>query len=92
LDVLDPEVGIDIVNLGLIKEINVEGGIAKVDMVLTSKTCPLADHLTEQVKRRAEGIPGIEKAVVKVLDEPWNWDRFIEQQFMHEQRAAHGRS
>jgi len=84
-DVIDPEVGIDIVDLGLIKEIIVEGDRVEVDMVLTSQACPLVDHLTEQVKRRVEEMPGVLQVDVKVLDEPWNWDRFTEQQILHEE-------
>ncbi len=77
-DVLDPEVGIDIVDLGLIKDIILfDEDQVEVDMVLTSQACPLVDHLTEQVRRRVEGLHGIQKVDVKVLDEPWNWDRFI---------------
>ena len=48
-------------------------------MVLTCKACPLADHLSEQVKRKALGVCGIEEVDVNVLDEPWNWDRFVHQ-------------
>lgn len=84
-DVIDPEVGIDIVDLGLIKDIIVDDNRVEVDMVLTSKACPLVDHLTEQVKRRVEEISGVLRVDVKVLDEPWNWDRFTEQQILHEE-------
>jgi serine O-acetyltransferase len=78
-EVIDPEVGIDIVDLGLIKEIRVKGNIAEIDMVLTCKACPLSDHLTGQVQRKALGVCGIEQVSVNVLDEPWNWDRFVKQ-------------
>lgn len=78
-DVIDPEVGIDIVDLGLIKEIRVKGTSADIDMVLTCKACPLSDHLSDQVRRKALGISGIEHVTVNVLDEPWNWDRFVKQ-------------
>ncbi|HWQ19318.1 MAG TPA: serine O-acetyltransferase [Methanotrichaceae archaeon] len=78
-DVIDPEVGIDIVDLGLIKDIRVRGDQVEVDMVLTTQACPLVNHLTDQVKRRVEGISGIKSVEVKVLDEPWNWDRFVRQ-------------
>jgi len=84
-DVIDPEVGIDIVDLGLIKDIIVKNDGAEIDMVLTTHACPLVDHLTEQVKRRVEGINGIKQVDVKVLDEPWNWDRFEEQQRLHKE-------
>ena len=76
-EVLDPEVGIDIVDLGLIKEIRVKETTAEIDMVLTSKTCPLVDHLSDQVRRKALGVCGITTVEIHVLDEPWNWDQFI---------------
>jgi len=78
-DVIDPEVGIDIVDLGLIKEIRVTGNRVEIDMVLTCKTCPLSDHLSDQVRRKAQGVCGIDQVTVNVLDEPWNWDRFVKQ-------------
>jgi serine O-acetyltransferase len=78
-EVIDPEVGIDIIDLGLIKEIRVHGTSAQIDMILTSKACPLVDHLTEQMKRKVLGVCGIEKVEINVLDEPWNWDRFVKQ-------------
>jgi len=85
-DILDPEVGIDIVDLGLIKDIIVlDEDKVEVDMVLTSQVCPLVDHLTEQVKRRVEGLPGIREVEVKVLDEPWNWDRFTRRQALQKE-------
>jgi serine O-acetyltransferase len=77
--VIDPEVGIDIVDLGLIKEIRVHENSVHIDMILTSKTCPLVDHLSEQVKRKVLGVCGIENVEISVLDEPWNWDRFVKQ-------------
>ncbi|MEI6293903.1 MAG: serine O-acetyltransferase [Methanomicrobiales archaeon] len=78
-EVIDPEVGIDIVDLGLIKDIRVKDNSVEIDMVLTCKACPLSDHLTGQVQRKALGICGIEQVTVNVLDEPWNWDRFVKQ-------------
>ena len=78
-EVIDPEVGIDIVDLGLIKEIRVKGKQAHIDLILTSKACPLVDHLSEQIKRKVLGVCGIEEVELSVLDEPWNWDRFVKQ-------------
>jgi serine O-acetyltransferase len=80
-DVLDPEVGIDIVDLGLIKDIIIcSDDTVEVDMVLTTRVCPMVSHLTEQVKRRVKGLNGIRQVEVLVLDEPWNWDYFVKQQ------------
>lgn len=54
---LDPEVGIDIVDIGLIKKISIlDDDTGEVDMVLTSQACPMVNHLTEQVRRRVEGL------------------------------------
>jgi serine O-acetyltransferase len=78
-EVIDPEVGIDIVDLGLIKDIRVKVNSVEIDMVLTCKACPLSDHLSDQVRRKALGICGKEQVIVNVLDEPWNWDRFVKQ-------------
>jgi serine O-acetyltransferase len=78
-EVIDPEVGIDIVDLGLIKQIRVIGTRVEIDMVLTCRACPLSDHLTDQVKRKTLGVCGIEEVTVNLLDEPWNWDRFVKQ-------------
>ena len=78
-EVIDPEVGIDIVDLGLIKDIRVLDTRVEIDMVLTCKACPLSDHLSDQVRRKAFGVCGKEQVVVNVLDEPWNWDRFVKQ-------------
>lgn len=78
-EVIDPEVGIDIVDLGLIKEIRVSGTQVEIDMILTCKACPLTDHLSDQVRRKALGVCGIEQVTVNILDEPWNWDRFVKQ-------------
>lgn len=80
-DVLDPEVGIDIVDLGLIKDITIsDDGKVAVNMVLTSQVCPMVSHLTEQIRRRVEGQQGVREVEVKVLDEPWNWDQFVRRQ------------
>ena len=50
-EVIDPELGIDIVNLGLIYEIRFDGdtGQTEIDMTLTTMGCPLADLLTDQL-------------------------------------------
>jgi serine O-acetyltransferase len=78
-EVIDPEVGLDIVDLGLIRGVRVKGTSVEIDMVLTCKACPLADHLSEQVKRKALGVSGVEHVTVNVLDEPWNWKKFADE-------------
>jgi serine O-acetyltransferase len=84
-DVIDPEVGMDIVNLGLVKEVIVNGTTVEVNLVLTSNTCPMADYLKDQVRRKILSIKGIENVSVNILDETWNWDRFKEQSVSQDQ-------
>jgi len=80
-EVIDPEVGIDIVNLGLVKEVIVDGNSVDVNLVLTTNICPMVEYLKEQIRRKVLSIKGIEKVSVNILDEPWNRDRFKKQAF-----------
>jgi serine O-acetyltransferase len=73
-EVIDPEVGVNVVDLGLIREIALNGRGVEVHMVLTSPECPMAGHLVEQVRRKARSVMGGEPVEVVLLDEPWNWN------------------
>lgn len=70
----DPEIGISIVELGLIYDIDVspEGNV-NVNMTLTSPFCPIGPLLTEQVKTIAEETPGVKSATVTLVWTP-PWD------------------
>jgi serine O-acetyltransferase len=70
--VIDPKVGINIVELGLVKEIGIENGDVEIRMVLTTPTCALAGYLIEQVRRRLMSIAGVNRVEVTLLDEPWS--------------------
>jgi metal-sulfur cluster biosynthetic enzyme len=57
-DVVDPELGINIVDLGLVYDLNVDGdNIATIDMTLTSAACPLTEMIEEQVSAALVGGP-----------------------------------
>ncbi|MCD6579548.1 metal-sulfur cluster assembly factor [bacterium] len=78
--VLDPEIGIDIVSLGLIYSIKVEKAIAKIKMTLTIPGCPLANYITQEAKHTVEEIDGIEEAEIElVYDPPWSPDMIPEE-------------
>jgi len=81
-EVIDPEVGINIVDLGMVRDIIVEGDLVEVDLVLTTQACPIVESLTNQVRRTAAGVEGIRHVEVRILDEPWDWDRFVRSQGM----------
>jgi serine O-acetyltransferase len=70
-EVIDPEVGISIVELGLVKEIDIENGDVEIRMVLTTPACPLAGYLVEQVRRRLRRVAGVKGIEVTLLDKPW---------------------
>lgn len=72
-EVIDPEVGINVVDLGLIKEIVLNEGGVEVRMVLTRPDCPLAGHLLEQVRRKVRNATDGSVEVV-LVDEAWSWN------------------
>lgn len=72
--VYDPEIPVDIFELGLVYKIDVDDQNAvHVDMTLTSPMCPVAETLPEEVKTKIEAIDGVTAAAVNVVwDPPWN--------------------
>ncbi|RDU35553.1 DNA methyltransferase [Neobacillus piezotolerans] len=74
--VIDPEIGIDIVNLGLVYDVEMdEEGKATVTMTLTSMGCPLAGTIVDQVKRALADIPEINDVDVNIVfNPPWSKD------------------
>ena len=57
--------------LGLIRDISVDGGQVEVRMVLTTPDCPLVEYLVDQIRRKVKSVNGIETVEVTLLDEPW---------------------
>ena len=73
--VYDPEIPVDIYNLGLIYRIDLhEDGILEVDMTLTAPNCPAADFIVEDVRTKLEGIAGVKDARVNLVFDP-EWDK-----------------
>lgn len=71
--VYDPELGLDVVNLGLIYELKVEPPMAYVRMTLTTPGCPLHDSLGEAVQQALGRLPGVEEVRVELtFDPPWS--------------------
>lgn len=71
--VIDPELGMDVVTLGMIRNVEIsEEGDVEIKMVLTAPFCPLASYLTEQVRLTAAQVPGVREAKVTLLDERWD--------------------
>ncbi|MGC8837826.1 MAG: metal-sulfur cluster assembly factor [Anaerolineae bacterium] len=71
--VMDPEIGLSVVDLGMIRQVRIdEAGRVEIGMVLTAPFCPLAGFLAEQVRQAAAAVPGVSAVEVQVLDEPWD--------------------
>lgn len=78
--VYDPEIPVNIVELGLVYEVTVsEAKAAHVRMTLTAPGCPVADDILRQVKEAAEATEGVESATVElVFDPPWDREKMSE--------------
>lgn len=75
-NVKDPELGLDLVVLGLIYEIEIDDTAVKATMSLTSPMCPVAGQIVEDVKQTIEGMDGVESVEVELtFDPPWTADR-----------------
>ena len=70
--VYDPEIPVNIVDLGLVYDVQVDGSACNIKMTLTSKMCPAAQDIPEVVKRRVSEIEGVESCQVEIVwDPPW---------------------
>ena len=77
--VYDPEIPVDIYELGLIYDVRIDGKKATLDMTLTSPHCPVAESLPMQVRRTVEELDELEEVEVKIVWEPpWNKTKMSE--------------
>ena len=76
----DPEIPVNIYELGLIYEIKVDpSGAVGIKMTLTSPNCPAAQSLPAEVQAKAKGVPGVTDATVDVVwDPPWEPSKMSE--------------
>ena len=79
--VYDPEIPVNVYDLGLIYEIKVnEEHEVYVQMTLTAPNCPMADYVVEQVKQAIEDVPGVVSAQIDLVWEPiWDKSRMSEE-------------
>lgn len=79
--VYDPEIPVDIYELGLIYKVDVsDNKDVAVDMTLTAPGCPVAGEMPEMVRTALEGVPGIGEVKVNMtFDPPWTPDRMSEE-------------
>lgn len=70
LDVIDPELGYNIVDLGLVYDIRLEGGVIDVTMTMTTPGCPAQDYIVGGVEHRLAEEPGVTGVFVSVVWTP----------------------
>src|SRR5581483_5891554 len=79
MDVVDPELGIDVVNLGLVYGIHIdESDVATVDMTLTSAACPLTDVIEDQARSATDGLVQ-DLRINWVWMPPWGPDKITDE-------------
>lgn len=72
----DPEIPINIVDLGLVYDVDIEGDRVHIKMTLTTPGCPMSAMIVDNVRQKVESIDGIKNAEVELVwDPPWTPDR-----------------
>lgn len=78
-EVIDPELMVNIVDLGLIYDVAQDGETVNVEMTLTSPSCPAGPQIIQQSKMALERLADVEKAEIKlVMSPPWSPDRMTD--------------
>ncbi len=78
-NVIDPELGLDFVELGLIYGIEIDGGDVNVTFTLTTPACPIGPQVSEQIEEFVGDIEGVEKVATNmVFTPPWTPERMSE--------------
>jgi metal-sulfur cluster biosynthetic enzyme len=75
----DPELGMDIVDLGLVYDVEVEGSKARITYSLTSMGCPAGPLIAGDIERTAREVEGVEEVEMELtFDPPWTPDKMSE--------------
>ena len=79
-EIYDPEIPVNIYDLGLIYRVQIENGDAEVDMTLTTPGCPVAQSFPGMVESSIRKVPGVKSAKVELVwDPPWTQDKLSEE-------------
>ncbi len=79
--IFDPEIPVDIYELGLIYEVKIsDDGTVLIDMTLTSPNCPVAESMPKDVEDKVAAMDGVKSAKVEIVfDPPWTQDMMSEE-------------
>jgi metal-sulfur cluster biosynthetic enzyme len=79
-NVIDPEIGVNVVDLGLVYGIEVKDGMAEVTMTLTTPMCPLGPYIDQEVRSAVADVPGVQNANVNLVwTPPWDPSKMSEE-------------
>jgi metal-sulfur cluster biosynthetic enzyme len=79
-NVIDPEIGLDVVNLGLIYDLKVENDSVFVKMTMTVVGCPLTSWILTDAENKIREIPDVKEVKVELVwDPPWSVDRISDE-------------
>jgi metal-sulfur cluster biosynthetic enzyme len=78
-NVIDPELGLDFVELGLVYGVEIDGGQVTVTFTLTTPACPIGPQVSEQMEEFVSEIEGVEEVIPQmVFTPPWTPDKMSE--------------
>lgn len=78
--VFDPEIPVNVYDLGLIYKIDIQDAVCTIDMTLTAPSCPAADFLVEDIRQKVSSVEGIKDVQVNIVFEPeWTKDMMSEE-------------
>ena len=78
-NVIDPELGLDFVSLGLVYDVEIDGPEVHITFTLTTPACPIGPQVTEQMKEFVSEVEGVEKVFPKMIfTPPWSPEKMSE--------------
>ena len=78
-NVIDPELGLDFVELGLVYGVEIDGSTVSVTFTLTTPACPIGPQVSEQMQEFVGELPGVEEVIPNmVFSPPWTPDKMSE--------------
>ena len=75
-NVIDPEIGFNIIDLGLVYDVDIQDGNVKIKMTLSSPSCPLSGTILSWVESAVRNLEGVENVDIELVwDPPWTIER-----------------